>query len=108
MTTPDKLLGNLSSEMADNIASNLMMGTCTNTTAEAKAFTMKDLHKARFSMMGFDIQENPMMPDNCIAFVPNDKKDVIWYNMETGKMYHMDTKKILDDMWGDMTYDPTR
>lgn len=105
----DKLMGDLANKMANDITTNLMTGTCTNAVTEAKPFTLKDLHKAKFSMMGLEVQENPLMPDNCIAFVPKDKKDVIWYNMETGKMYHMDTKKILDDMWNEkMVYDPTR
>ena len=105
----NKLTSDLANTMANDLAANLLTGTCTNATTEAKPFTLRDLHKARFTVMGFEIQENSLMPENCIAFVPKNDKDVIWYNMETGKMYCLDTKKLRDEMWGErIAYDPTR
>lgn len=99
--------------LADDIEKGMFTNTAftTASTAEVKPLKIRDIWEARFLIDGLQIMEKSYMPENCIQFVAKDAKDVIWYNIDTGKMYRLNHDELMKDLYPEFMaaiYDPTR
>lgn len=82
--------------------------TTTATTNHPEPFTMRKLMECRFMVEGFAIKEKTLLSDKCIEFETKDPAIIVWYDLDTQKIYKLDTKKILDDMMDfNLEYKPT-